>query len=176
MGPRTSSFPDVRWGSETTWLRGPLGRFASTRLGSATIRRLTPLDARLLARTNGRRTILGPIGAPTLLLTTTGARSGLPRTSPLLYCRDTGAEDRLLVIGSNFGQEHHPAWTANLRAHPDAVVTIGGVDVAVVARELAGEERRRGIEAFCALTPAYRSYLGRTEREIRVFGLTPRGV
>jgi deazaflavin-dependent oxidoreductase (nitroreductase family) len=161
-------FPDVRWGSQTSPLRKPLARFAASRLGSSLIRTMTPLDRRLLTRTRGRYTVLGPIGAPTLLLTTTGAKSGQPRTSPLLYVRD-GA--RLLVIGSNFGQEQHPAWTANLRAHPEAVVTIGGTDVPVVARQLEGDERERGVTAFVELASAYAAYLTRTDRDIRVFAL-----
>jgi deazaflavin-dependent oxidoreductase (nitroreductase family) len=132
------------------------------------IRSLTPLDRRLLTRTRGRYTVLGPIGAPTLLLTTTGAKSGLPRTSPLLYCRD-GA--RLLVIGSNFGQARHPAWTANLLAKPEATVTIGGLDIPVRAELLAGAERQRGIDTFIELTRVYAAYLERTDRDIRVFAL-----
>jgi deazaflavin-dependent oxidoreductase (nitroreductase family) len=163
-----SPFPDVRWGSQDSRLRSPLVRFGATKLGSAFIRTMTPLDRRLLARTRGRYTVLGPIGAPTLLLTTTGAKSGQPRTTPLLYVRD-GA--RLLVIGSNFGQQHHPAWTTNLRADPKAVVTIGGTDVPVVARQLDGDEREKGVAAFVRLAAAYAAYLTRTDRDIRVFAL-----
>jgi deazaflavin-dependent oxidoreductase (nitroreductase family) len=163
-----SPFPDVRWGSESSRLRKPANAFASSKPGSWLIRTLTPLDRRLLVRSRGRYTVLGPIGAPTLLLTTTGAKSGQPRTSPLLYCSDG---EELLVIGSNFGQQHHPAWTGNLRKRPQATVTIGGVDVPVVARQLAGEERQRGIDTFIALTAVYGAYLKRTDREIRVFAL-----
>jgi deazaflavin-dependent oxidoreductase (nitroreductase family) len=166
-----SPFPDVRWGSENSRLRGPATAFASSKPGSWLIRSLTPLDRRVLIRSRGRYTVLGPIGAPTLLLTTTGAKSGLPRTSPLLYCRD---DARLLVIGSNFGQAHHPAWTGNLRANPDATVTIGGVDVPVRAHPLAGDERQRGIDAFIELTRVYAAYLDRTDRDIRVFALEAR--
>ena len=163
-----SPFPDVRWGSESGLLRKPATAFASTKAGSWLVRTLTPLDRRLLMRTRGKYTVLGPIGAPTLLLTTTGAKSGQPRTSPLLYCRDG---DQLLVIGSNFGQAHHPAWTGNLRADPHAVVTIGGVDVPVLARQLTGDARQAAIDAFIALSGVYAAYLTRTDREIRVFSL-----
>lgn len=164
----TPSFPDVRWGSESSRLRKPATALASTRAGSWLVRTLTPLDRRILIRTRGKYTLLGPIGAPTLLLTTTGAKSGQQRMSPLLYCREG---ERLLVIGSNFGQPHHPAWTTNLRANPSAVVTIGGIEVAVRARELAGEERQAGIDGFIAMTGVYAAYLKRTDREIRVFAL-----
>ncbi|MDP9116777.1 MAG: nitroreductase family deazaflavin-dependent oxidoreductase [Actinomycetota bacterium] len=166
-----SPFPDVRWGSENSRLRGPMNAFASTTAGSWLVRSLTPLDRRLLTRTRGRYTVLGPIGAPTLLLTTTGAKSGQPRVSPLLFCRDGG---RLLVIGSNFGQPTHPAWTANLRAEPRATVTIGGKEVAVSATQLAGQERQQAIDSFISLTKVYAAYLQRTDRELRVFALTPR--
>ena len=167
----TSPFPDVRWGRQGGALSRAGTRFASTQPGSWLIRTLTPLDRRLLTRSRGRFTVLGPIGAPTLLLTTTGAKSGRSRTSPLLYCRDG---DRLLVIGSNFGQSHHPGWTANLRARPEAVVTIGGVDVPVTGTLLEGAERQRAIDAFIDLTAVYAAYLSRTDREMRVFALTPR--
>jgi deazaflavin-dependent oxidoreductase (nitroreductase family) len=164
-----SPFPDVRWGSESSRLRRPATAIASTKAGSWLVRTLTPLDRRVLIRTRGKYTVLGPIGAPTLLLTTIGAKSGQPRVSPLLYCRD---EDLLLVIGSNFGQARHPAWTANLRANPRATVTIGGVDVPVRAVQLDGPERERAIDAFIALTGVYAAYLSRTDREIRVFALS----
>jgi deazaflavin-dependent oxidoreductase (nitroreductase family) len=164
-----SPFPDVRWGNDSSRLRKPAVVIASTRPGSWLVRTLTPLDRRVLTRTRGKYTLLGPIGAPTLLLTTIGAKSGLPRTSPLLYCRDG---ERLLVIGSNFGQAHHPAWTGNLRANPQATVTIGGVDVPVRATQLEGTERQQAVDAFIELAGVYAAYLKRTDREIRVFALT----
>jgi deazaflavin-dependent oxidoreductase (nitroreductase family) len=164
----TDPFPDVRWGSEHSALRRPAVALASTKAGSWLIRTLTPLDRRLLVRTRGRFTVLGPIGAPTLLLTTTGAKSGLPRTTPLLYWRDAG---RLHVVGSNFGQERHPAWSTNLLAHPQAVVTIGGTDVPVVARLLSGAERDRVWQGFVDTARTYAAYGERTDREIRAFAL-----
>lgn len=167
-----SPFPDVRWGSESARLRSVANRFGATRSGSWLIRTLTPLDRRVISRTRGRYTLLGPIGAPTVLLSTTGSKSGLQRTTPLLYCRDG---DRLLVIGSNFGQDHHPAWTTNLLARPEAVVTMGGRDIPVTATALAGAERERAVAAFVELTPVYATYLQRTSRQPRVFALTVRG-
>lgn len=166
-----SPFPEVRWGRSDSRLGKQLSRFASTQFGSNVVKALTPLDRRLLTRTKGRFTVLGPIGDPPLLLTTVGAKSGLPRTCPLLYVRDS---DRLLVIGSNFGQEHHPTWTTNLRAHPDAVVTIAGIEVPVRGRQLDGAERDAAITSFIKLTPVYAEYLKRTDRAIRVFALEPR--
>lgn len=163
------TFPDVRWGSETSPLRRPLIAFASTRPGSWVIRKLTPVDRRLLMRSQGRYTVLGPLGAPTMLLTTTGVKSGLPRTTPLLYTREG---DDLIVVGSNFGQERHPAWSGNLRANPHAVVTIGGQAIPAVAEQLQGEEAEAAFERFVALARNYAEYRSRTDRQIRVFRLS----
>jgi deazaflavin-dependent oxidoreductase (nitroreductase family) len=167
----SSPFPDVRWGRENGRLGAVASVVASSKPGSWLIRTLTPLDRRVLTRTQGRFTLLGPIGAPTLLLTTVGAKSGQRRVSPLLYTRDG---DRILVIGSNFGQAHHPAWTANLRANPDAEVAMGGRHIPVRARELTGSERSAAVERFVELTPVYAAYQQRTDRELRVFALTAR--
>lgn len=164
------TIPDYRWGREGSLLSRVGSRFASTRPGSWTVRKLMPLDRRLLLRTRGKRTLLGPIGAPTLVLETTGRKSGQPRLSPLLFARDG---DSVIVVGSNFGQQHHPAWTGNLIACPRAQVISGGVEVPVVAELLTGEEAEAGWQKMVALTPVYASYKTRTDREIRVFRLTP---
>ena len=163
-----TTFPDVRWGSQTSLLRRPMVAFSCTRAGSWLIRTLTPLDRRLLQRSGGRYTVLGPLGAPILLLTTTGAKSGQPRTTPLLYARD--GED-LIVVGSNFGQPRHPLWTGNLLAHPRATVTIGGHHVPVVAALLAGDEAEEAYAMMADVARTYREYRSRTERDIRVFRL-----
>lgn len=161
-------FPDVRWGSETSPIRKPLVALTATTAGSWLLRRLVPVDRALLVRSRGRYTVLGPFGIPLLLLTTTGSRTGLPRTTPLVYVRDG---DRLLVTGSNFGQERHPAWSENLVADPAGTVTIGGTDVAVRATLLQGEERDRAWRRFTDLARTYSAYEARTTRHLRVFAL-----
>jgi deazaflavin-dependent oxidoreductase (nitroreductase family) len=143
-------------------------RFASTHFGSWVIRTLTPLDRYVIARTNGRYTALGPLGAPTMLLTTTGAESGQARTTPLLFARDG---DDILVAGSNFGQQHNPAWSKNLIVHPDATATVGGKAVPVTADLLEGDEARAGFEKMIEVVPVYAEYRNRTNRAIRVFRL-----
>ena len=148
----------------------PVFNFASSRLGSRVIRFLVPLDGRLLKASNGRYTLFGPISMPELLLTTIGRKSGQKRVSPLSYVRDG---DRALVLGSNFGQETHPAWSGNLLAEPQVSVTMGGIEIPVTATLLTGDERQRGMDKFLAY-PMYRSYLARTDRELRLFALTPR--
>ena len=167
---RVTEIPDVRWGSSDGALARFGSHFASTRFGSWTVRSLMPLDRKMLIRSNGRRTVLGPIGAPTLLLETVGRKSGQPRVSPLLYARD-GAS--VVVVGSNFGQAHHPAWTGNLLADPHAVVIAGGQRIPVTAALLEGEEGEAGYQKMVDITTVYSAYRGRTDREIRVFRLTP---
>lgn len=166
-----TEFPDVRWGSEQSRLRRPAIKFASTRGGSWLLRTVTPLDRRLLLRSKGRFTLLGPVGAPTVLLETTGAKSGLPRVTPLIYVRDG---DRLIVVGSNFGQANHPAWSGNLLKNPDAVVIMGGHRIPVRAEHLAGQAAEDGYRLLSELAEAYTVYRGRTTRQIRVFALTRR--
>ena len=165
-----TDIPDARWGSSDTLMARVGSRFASTKPGSWTIRNLMPLDRRILIRSNGRRTILGPIGAPVMLLETTGRKSGQPRVSPLLFARDGAA---VVVVGSNFGQEHHPAWTGNLLAQPAAVAIVGGERVPVIATPLDGDEAEAAYQKLVELTAVYSAYRGRTDRQIRVFRLVP---
>ena len=79
-------------------------------------------------------------GAPLVMVTTTGARSGLTRTLPLLCIREHKTAESFALIASNWGQEHHPAWYYNLRANPRAMCSIGGVSGEYVAHEAEGEE------------------------------------
>ena len=165
-----TEIPDARWGRSDGVLGRAATTFASTRPGSWVVRTLTPLDRRILIRSRGRRTMLGPIGAPTLLLETIGRKSGQARISPLLFARDG---DSVIVVGSNFGQAHHPAWTANLIAHPEAHVVVGGQRIPVTATRLSGEEAEAAYQKMVEVTTVYATYRGRTDREIRVFRLTP---
>lgn len=149
-------------------LFAPAFAFASTRMGSRFIRLLVPLDRRLLKLTKGKYPLFGPTALPPLLLTTTGRKSGLPRATALNYLQDG---DRLLILGSNFGQQQHPAWTSNLLADPVATVAIGGAEVPVRAALLDGPDRDEALRRFVAY-PMYRSYLTRTDRDLRLFALT----
>ena len=110
--------------------------------------------------------LVGSIGrAPILLLTTTGRRSGRPRTAPLLYVRDG---DSLAVVASFGGSPGHPNWYLNLRANPRATVEIGREHLQVRARTAAPEERARLWPRFVAVYGGYASYQERTSREIPV--------
>lgn len=165
-----TAIPDYRWGNSAT-LNRAAAALASTKPGSWAIRKLMPLDRKVMLRTNGRRSVLGPVGVQSLLLETIGRKSGQKRWSPLLFARDG---DAVIVVGSNFGQERHPAWTGNLIAHPDVRVISGGVEVPVHAELLAGAEAEAGWQKMVDSLSVYAVYRTRTDREIRVFRLTPR--
>ena len=106
---------------------------------------------------------------PLLLLTTTGARSGLPRTTPLLYSTDG---DRLVVIASKGGEPTHPDWYHNLLAHPEATVEVGGEAFPVRAEVAQGAERRRLFDQQAAQMPFFAEYERTTRRAIPVVILT----
>lgn len=111
---------------------------ARSRLGGWLFINVFPvIDRRLLPLTHGRLKVA--MGQPILLLYTRGARSGQPRTTPLLYTPDG---DGFVIVASKAGAEHHPAWYHNIRAHPDDVeVEIGGSRIAVRPRVVEGAER-----------------------------------
>jgi deazaflavin-dependent oxidoreductase (nitroreductase family) len=111
-------------------------------------------------------------GAPTLLLTTTGRRSGDQRTSPLIFSRDG---DDLLVVASVGGSPRHPAWYLNLQADPHASVQVRGDRFDVVARTASPEEKPRLWQIVNGVWPNYDVYQSRTDRNIPVVVLTPVG-
>jgi deazaflavin-dependent oxidoreductase (nitroreductase family) len=121
--------------------------------------------------TRGRVQMSGLL-VPSLVLHTTGAKSGLPRETELMYCPEP--EGRMLVTGSNFARGTHPAWTANLLAHPDAVVTLRGKFVGVHATMI-GDDEREAVWAYIERQwPGYRGYERASGRVLRIFRLTPR--
>ena len=82
--------------------------------------------------------------------------------------------ERMVVIASNFGQRHHPAWYYNLRADPSAELTVDGMTRRVRAREAIGAERARLWESALQVYPGWRNYERRaSHREIGVFILEP---
>jgi deazaflavin-dependent oxidoreductase (nitroreductase family) len=108
----------------------------------------------------------GPFaGRAMLLLTTTGAKSGEQRTTPLVYSRDG---DRIVVIASMGGAPRHPAWYFNLKANPGATLEIGDESFAANATEATGEERERLYAAQAAEMPAFNEYQQKTSRTIPV--------
>jgi deazaflavin-dependent oxidoreductase (nitroreductase family) len=152
------------------WIR----RFAGTRGGAWLFARvLHRIDRFVFRVTGGRWTATAIVsGLPVVLLTTTGARSGLPRTVPVLGF-PTG--DGIAVAAGNFGRAQDPGWSVNLRREPRAQLAVERNRRAVIAEELTGAARgdvwRRAIEVFPAAA-AYERRAG--ERTIRVFLLRSR--
>jgi deazaflavin-dependent oxidoreductase (nitroreductase family) len=108
----------------------------------------------------------GPFeGNPMVLLTTTGARSGLPRTSPVTYTTDG---DRWVLIASKAGADHHPAWFHNLVAHPDVVLEVGTERFAARARVAEEPERSRLYAERVAVMERFDGYRRSTDRTIPV--------
>lgn len=146
-------------------------RLGHHRWFGAVARLLVPAD-RLVGRlTHGRVVALGLV--PSLIITTTGRRSGQPRSTPLLYVPDGLA---FVVIGSNWGQPHQPAWALNLIADPVATVAVRGQRIRVRAQLASGAERDRLWRLLVTEWPAYRTYVQRAGgRDIWIFRLEPTG-
>ena len=152
----------------THWISKVSGKPWFSKLGQAVV----PVDLALQRRTRGRVGLMRALGVPHLLLTTTGRRTGQPRSVPLQYLPSGG---EYVVVASNWGKDHHAAWSANLLATPDAVVSENGRDVPVRARLLRGDERERAWRRLTEQWPAYDDYAERAgNREIRLFALAPK--
>ena len=111
----------------------------------------------------------GPFeGATLLLLTTTGAKSGEPRLSPLAYLTIDG---KTIIVGSKAGADTNPHWVHNLRANPRAHVEVGTDGYDVVARELAEDERDATYPKIVEIAPGFGDYQANTSRKIPLFEL-----
>ena len=156
-------------------VRSPIGRVTSWVAASSAFRavgpKVVPPVDRLLSRVTGGRVVLSGSMVPSLVLGTTGARSGQRRTTPLACLpEDDGS---FLVVGSNFGRASHPAWTANLRANPDATVTFKGRTTPVRARLLDAGEKAAVWPRLTEVWPNYDRYTEVSGRDLRVFRLVP---
>jgi deazaflavin-dependent oxidoreductase (nitroreductase family) len=145
-----------------------ISRFSNS-LGARGLRWTGKLNVPLYRGSGGR--IGGKVGkAPVLLLTTTGRKSGRPRTAPVVYLAD-GA--RLVVINTNAGNARIPAWSHNLRANPEAEVEIGRRRHRVRARLAEGEERADLWRKHNLQYAGFDFYDTKLDREIGVFVLEP---
>lgn len=106
---------------------------------------------------------------PLLLLTTTGVKSGEPRTTPMMYVRVDG---RLLVIASNAGAERNPQWFRNLAAQPAVTVEVDGATFTGTARATEGADRDRLFTRICERYPFFVDHQAGVERRIPVVELT----
>ncbi len=130
------------------------------------------VDKNLQRVTGGRVTVLDLAGLPNLILTVTGRKSGLPRSTPLLCVPHEGG---WLIAGSYFGAPTTPAWVANLRAAGKAEIRYDAETATVTAREIEGQERDRMWQVMLATWPNFAKYEERTDRVIPVFYLEPVG-
>jgi|SRR4051794_23116185 deazaflavin-dependent oxidoreductase (nitroreductase family) len=149
-------------------------RAAATKPGSWVFARVAHhLDRLVYRATKGRSTAASWVsGLPVVMVTTTGARSGRRVTTPILGVPDGGG---IVLVGSNFGQAHHPAWIHNLRKDPRAqVCVVGEAPHEAVAEELEGAERDRLLALASEIYPGFRQYIRRAApRRIRVIRLIP---
>lgn len=145
-------------------------RVSATRGFARIAPHLVPALDRAVHRISRGRVLPSALMLPGVILTSTGARSGLARRTPLACMPEGGA--RWLLVGSNFGRPGHPAWTHNLLARPDAEISWRGRDIPVTAELLRGPERDAAWRAVVAFWPPYATYQARIEREIRLFRVT----
>lgn len=131
-----------------------------------------PLDRLVYRLTGGRSTASSWLaGVRITMLTTTGAKTGKPRTLPVLCLPD--GED-MILIASNFGRPHNPAWYHNLRANPRATIYFDGTRREVTTRELSGVERERDYRRGEDIYPGFTHYRRwAANREIPVLRLEP---
>jgi deazaflavin-dependent oxidoreductase (nitroreductase family) len=109
-------------------------------------------------------------GAPTLLLTATGRRTGRKLTSPLIFGRDG---DDYLIVASMGGAPRHTSWYLNLQANPEAEIQVKDQTLAVIARTASASEKPRLWKLVTDIWPNYDVYQSRTERDIPVVVLSP---
>jgi len=110
-------------------------------------------------------------GAPILLLTTTGRRSGEQKTSALIFGRDG---DDYLIVGSMGGAPKHPSWYLNLSANPDVEIQVRGDRIPAVARTASDDEKARLWQIMTEVWPNYDVYQTRTDRSIPVVVISPK--
>ncbi|MFD8572147.1 nitroreductase family deazaflavin-dependent oxidoreductase [Streptomyces sp. NPDC059639] len=151
-------------------------KVSSTRTFARLAPHVIPAMDRAVHRLTRGKVLVSAQMLPGVILTARGARSGLERRTPLACMPEEGPDGPAtwLLIGSNFGRPGHPAWTANLLAHPDAEINWHGADIPVTARLLNSAERKEAWAAALKFWPPYAAYQARIDREIRLFRLERR--
>jgi deazaflavin-dependent oxidoreductase (nitroreductase family) len=153
-------------------LRPFVQKVSSTRGFAKVAPHVIPVMDKVVHRLSGGKVLLSAQMLPGVVLTAVGAKSGLPRRTPLACMPEDGGT--FVLVGSNFGRTDHPAWTANLLRHPEAEVSWKGRDIPVTAELLVGDARAVAWKELLRFWPPYAAYAARIEREIRLFRLTPR--
>lgn len=141
------------------------------RIGSFVIGWMSALNTWMYRMSGGKIGGRWLRGAPVLLLTARGRKTGQPRTSPLLYLEDG---PNLVIVASKGGMSQDPLWFRNLEANPDVEVEIGSRKRAMRARRASDEERAALWPRLVAMYPDYDHYQARTTRRIPVVILSDR--
>jgi F420H(2)-dependent quinone reductase len=136
--------------------------------------RVSRLHARILRGSRGRirRSWLFAAGQPVMVITTTGRRSGQPRSTVVAYFEHEGG---FVTTASNLGSDRHPAWALNLMANPRAIIAVEGQSLEVISRQARGEERAMLWAKWEELQRAAKGVAAVADREIPVFVLEPEG-
>ncbi len=159
--------------SQRNWFQGALLRFTSSKIGARIASRiLHPIDKAILRLTKNRSSLTSILsGIPVIVLTTIGAKSGIPRTVPLL---GVVKDDDIFLIASNWGQAHHPAWYYNLKANPEAQISLHGKTGKYIARDATESEREAHWAEAVDMYAGYGEYKKRIKtRKIPMFVLSP---
>lgn len=152
-------------------VRASISPLTRTRLFRRVGPRIMPPLERGFAAITGGRVPLSGLLVPSLVLHTTGARSGEPRDAALMYTPD--GQGRAIVAGTNFAGGRHPAWTNNLAAHPDAAITVRGTRMPVRASLIPDDERDAAWARIEQQWPGYRNYERTSGRKVRLYRLQP---
>lgn len=158
---------------ERNWIQRNLLSFTSSLFGAKIASRvLHRFDKTILKLTKNRNSLTSILsGIPVIVLTTTGAKSGLSRTVPLLGV--VKGKD-IFLIASNWGKAKHPAWYYNLKANPQAHISYKGNEGNYIARDATEEEREFYWKDAVDMYAGYAKYKKRiTTREIPMFILSP---
>jgi deazaflavin-dependent oxidoreductase (nitroreductase family) len=157
--------------SVTRGVRSIVAAFSRSRFFRRYGPRMMPPLERGWAKLTGGRFPLSGVLVPSLVLHTIGAKSGLERDSPLMFCPEPNGV--MLITGSNFARDAHPAWTVNLAAHPDAAVTVKGKRIAVRATRIPDDKLDETWDYIERQWPGYRGYERASGRTLRIFRLEP---
>jgi deazaflavin-dependent oxidoreductase (nitroreductase family) len=141
----------------------PVTEFFSTRINR--------IDNAILRLTKGKYTGSEILGWNIIQLTTIGAKSGEPRTMPLIALFDA---EKIVLIASNFGRRHNPAWYYNLKAHPECKVELNKRTGTYIARETSGDEYDKYWQLALSYYEGYEKYKERAGRKIPVIVLEPK--